>query len=161
MMEIPLNNGLHAIVDDEDYEELSKHKWHAVGGRYTYYAARNLSVKESHSRGTVLMHRAILNNVDSSFDVDHKDGNGLNNTRRNLRAATPSQNGMNRKAWGKSKYIGVSRHKASRGIKWRATICLNKQCIHIGLFDDEASAAAAYDRKAKDLHGDFAKINFE
>lgn len=93
------------------------------------------------------------------FIVDHRDHEGLNNTRTNLRLATRSQNSCNnKKTRGRSsKYKGVSRDK--RGY-WRAKIHFKGKHIFLGYFDNEIDAARAYDKAAKELHGEFAVLNF-
>jgi len=91
--------------------------------------------------------------------VDHIDHNGLNNRRSNLRLCTLAQNNRNMVSrTGSSKYKGVCWHGGTK--KWNAKIRLNRKCYHIGLFTDEIAAAKAYDKKAKELHGQFACLNF-
>lgn len=148
--EIELTQGYVAIVDDEDYEEISKHKWYAKKCRNKVYA-----VSGSH----IYMHVLIMLPSDGVI-IDHRDGNGLNCTRGNMRYATYSQNGLNR---GKSVdntsgYKGVSFNKA-RG-KWQVRISINGTETHIGLFDNVEDAARAYDRAALEFHGEFASTNF-
>lgn len=119
MKQIPLSRGLIALVDDEDYDCLMQWKWHA----HKMYAARNHSHLTSR-RGLVLMHRAILN-VRKCTSVDHKDGNGLNNQKTNLRKCTHAQNMRNTKV----RTDNVSEHKGvmwdRNRNKWRAYIILN------------------------------------
>ena len=103
------------------------------------------------------MHRLIMD-AQERQEIDHADGNGLNNQKDNLRFCTHSQNHMNRKPTkGSSKYKGVSWHKAAK--KWNARITLNKKTVSIGYFDSEIIAAKAYDEKAIELFGEFAKLN--
>ena len=92
--------------------------------------------------------------------TDHINGDGLDNRKQNLRTCTHTENMRNR---GKSKnntsgFKGVSWHK--RGKTWDAKIAHNKKLMHIGSFKDKEVAAKAYDRKAIELHGKFAKLNF-
>ncbi|KKN70096.1 hypothetical protein LCGC14_0434210 [marine sediment metagenome] len=150
---ISLTQGKFAIVDDGDYEELSKHKWCATKGRSTYYARR------AEYREYIYMHRQILSQPDGIL-TDHRDGNGLNNTRDNLRICTKGQNSMNQRPQkgGSSCYKGVSWHKA-RG-KWHARIELNQKTKHLGIYDNEIEAAKAYDNAASELFGEFAYTNF-
>lgn len=143
---IPLTQGKYAIVDAADYEWLSRWRWYFVQG----YVGRGENVD-----GRFLMHREILN-APNDMDVDHKDGNGLNNTRANLRLATQSQNLCNRVA--ESGYKGVGFQK--RNGKWRARIKINRKEIYIGEFASAEDAARAYDVAALKHHGEFARLNF-
>jgi len=154
MKEIKLTQGKVAFVDDEDFEYLNQFKWHAVKNRNTFHAKRNKSIKHNKPRELLYMHREIIN-APKNLMVDHRDHNGLNNQRSNLRLCNNSQNHMNRTPWGRSKYLGVSFHY--RNTKIRATI-LN---YHLGYFDTEEKAAHAYDLKAKELFGEFANLNFK
>lgn len=155
MIEIPLTHGKVAVIDDVD-AELSTAGWFAmkptVGKhrRKSWYAVRTVP------GGTTYLHREILGITDPTTQVDHRDGDGLNCQRNNLRVATPSQNGMNRgpSICNTCGYKGVSWHKKSQ--KWRATL-RNK---HLGLFDTKEEAAAAYDVAAFRLFGEFAYLNF-
>jgi len=149
---IPLTQGKVTIVDAEDYKRLSKDKWYAANTGGKFYACRSIKQR------TISMHREIMGEPKGMF-VDHIDGNGLNNRRSNLRVCTPAQNVQNRRCMGGSSgYKGVSFIK--RDNKWKAEITLNRRRIHIGHFADEISAAKAYDRKAAELFGEFAYLNF-
>ncbi len=110
-------------------------------------------------RRTIIMHRVILA-VSPGIQIDHADGDGLNNCRANLRICTASQNAHNSKAaWGISKFKGVTFHKRTR--KWQAQIGSNGKRIYLGSFSQEESAALAYDFYAKKHYGDFAHLNFK
>jgi hypothetical protein len=80
MKTIPLTQGYEAIVDDEDYDSLMQHKWHILKVKDLRYARR----KSVPTYADVLMHRQIMGVTDRSLDVDHKNGNGLDNRRENL-----------------------------------------------------------------------------
>jgi len=146
---IPLTRGLHAIVDAEDHEWLSRDKWHAspATGHSTVYA------KRSTQQGSVFMHRTIMK-PSKEMVVDHINGNGLDNRRCNLRICTPQENAMNRRKHidGKSRFIGVSPWNQ----KWQ--VFVGRQ--YLGLFEDEVEAARARDRKALELHGEYVRLNF-
>ncbi len=152
MKTIPLTQGKVAIVDDEDYEELSKYNWSALrGGSGVYYARRKKDKK------MLIMHRIILNAKYGEM-VDHINHNGLDNRKENLRICTNSQNQMNRKRnIGVSKYKGV--HWSKHSNKWRARITKNGKNAHLGLFGSEKDAARAYNKKATILFGEFALLN--
>lgn len=158
MKEILLTKGKVALVDDEDYERLSRYRWQALRHRKTWYACRT-----AHSEGerwTSLMHREILGITNRHEEVDHKDGNGLDNRRENLRVASLSQNRFNagKYSTNKSGYKGVSFHTATG--RWVASIRANNKQFFLGRFDDPVDAARAYDRKALELHQEFARLNF-
>lgn len=155
---IPLTKGYVAIVDAVDYEWLMQWQWCAWVRSNTVYARSNAKRVNGKSRA-ILMHRLILG-VDSNVDVDHRDGNGLNNVRLNLRPATVQQNVHNRRMHknNKSGYKGVSWNKEMN--KWAASIGINRQRRYLGVFDDVEEAARAYDVAALELHGEFARLNF-
>lgn len=154
---IPLTQGKFAIVDAEDYDQFSQDKWFAKRRRGWVYAARTTS-RSTPQRRTVWMHREIIN-ASKGMMCDHKDHNGLNNSKSNLRLCTNSQNQQNQKprTTGTSKYKGVNWHKNN---KWQARIGFNGRRIYLGLFDNQIDAAVAYDRKAVELFGEFACLNF-
>jgi hypothetical protein len=158
---IPLTHGLYAIVDAGDYEKLSRYKWAALFSQRgnLIYAVRTDDTVENgrRRRRTILMHREIMNPPEGMV-VDHINHFGLNNRRSNLRNCTPAQNTQNcrPRTDGKSRFIGVF---PNRG-KWRAAITYQGDKHYLGLFDDEIEAAKARDRKAIELCGPFAQLNF-
>ncbi len=150
---IPLTRGYFAIVDAADYDWLSQYKWTAIVCGNSVYPVRN---DHGHS---VLMHRQIMQPAPGEV-VDHIDGNGLNQRRANMRCCSQGQNLLNRKAWTakKSKYKGVRWSKRSR--KWIAEITLHGKRQWLGTFEKEEDAARAYDRRARELFGQYARPNF-
>ena len=106
------------------------------------------------------MHREILGITDPKINVDHLDGDGLNNQRSNLRVCTDSQNGANRgkQKNNKSGYKGVHWNKKTK--KWAAQIQYHKKVLNLGYYSDIIEAAKAYDKKALELFGEFARLNF-
>ncbi|MCX5632698.1 MAG: AP2 domain-containing protein [Phycisphaerae bacterium] len=150
---IPLNNGRYAIVDSADFEKINKNKWGVKISTNTTYAVRMVNGKN------VYMHNQIMQ-PPPGYVVDHRDRNGLNNGRHNLRLATKAQNCCNhlKRPGCKSKCRGVDYDKDLK--KWRARIGFNNVRILLGYFDSEADAAKAYDNAARKLHGDFAILNF-
>lgn len=157
MKQIELTKGRFAIVDDADYEALSKFDWHTKKKLHLFYAARNGGT--SPNQFPILMHRVITQATDD-LEVYHKDGNGLNNVRSNLRLCTHQQNLFNqkKKIGTKSKYKGVTWCK--RNNKWLAQIMMNKKNKFLGYFAMERVAALVYDDKAKELFGEYARTNF-
>lgn len=156
--EIPLTQGKVAIVDAADYDWLMQWKWCAYYHRGVWYAMRAIC-KPTGSHQCVHMHRAILN-APRHLQVDHINGDGLDNTRQNLRLCTNQQNSQNQGIAGNntSGFKGVSYNKANR--KWVAYIKLDGRRIHLGSFSSPQEAARAYDRKALELFGEFARPNF-
>lgn len=154
MREIPLTKGYVALVDDEDYDRVSQFKW-CVSERKTRNYALN--------RKTGLLHRFILNVTETHIQVDHDNLNGLDCRRENMRLATNSKNQANqnketsRKT--SSKYKGVCFFKRTR--KWTAYCAKDKKTHYLGYFASEVEAAEAYDIAAVELHGEFARTNFD
>lgn len=151
---IPLAQGKFTIVDAEDYDWLSQHKWYAHEERGRFYARRRR--KDS---TIVAMHREIMH-PPKGLMCDHKDHNGLHNRKSNLPLCGKAENQYNRqqRTGCSSRYKGVDWHRGTN--KWRAGIRLNQKFIHLGLFDNETDAAIAYDDKAVKLFGKFACVNF-
>ncbi|MBE0535092.1 MAG: HNH endonuclease, partial [Phycisphaerae bacterium] len=148
---IPVKGGPHARVDAEDYERVAKYRWcarHMPASCYAYFGGRSLA-----------MHRLILN-APKGLIVDHMDHDGMNNTKRNLRLCTAAENQRHRRAQckGTSRFKGVSWSRSRR--KWCAAIMYKFRTYRLGYFDDEIQAATAYDKKARELHGKFACLNF-
>ncbi len=162
MKRIPLSQGKFAIVDDEDYDWLSKYKWNLCGEEGRYYGKRSGPRNGKGNQTTIMLHREILGlSPGDSIYADHIDHDTLNCRKANLRICTASQNRMNtlkhthhkgRKTT--SDYKGVTR---SSGGKWSVTVSGQ----YVGLFDDQLHAAYAYDKKAREIHGQFAHCNFK
>ncbi len=149
---ILLTQDKFSIIDPSDFEDVSKYNW--------------VFTKKGYAEGYInqkkcSLHRYIMRKeegIDILY-VDHIDGDKLNNTRSNLRLCTPQQNNHNRKPLkGSSKYKGVSFDKSLN--KWRSVIMKDYKSIYLGAYDSEILAARVYDKKAIELHGEFAKTNF-
>jgi hypothetical protein len=165
MKEIPLsqngkNRGRYvALVDDRDFEELRGYYWHVQrvyhSRRCLLYASR--SVKQSDGKqGCILMHRDIMK-APKEFDVDHADGNGLNNQRSNLRVCTRSQNLANQQLakHNKSGTKGVCWSKENN--KWIAQLQLHGKRIYLGRFFDKNEAIKAHKEGMRRYFGEFAR----
>lgn len=160
MKEIKLTQGKFTQVDDEDYDYLKQFKWIATNpGGNIYYAVRKQKMENGKRGRNIRMHREILGITDPRINGDHKDHNGLNNQRYNLRVATPAQNRANSRPVknSSSKYLGVYWNKAAR--KWRAKIKKDYKGIYLGSFTNEIDAAKAYNDAAIKFHGEFANLN--
>lgn len=144
-------------VDDDDFDFVNQWKWHVyldTQGK-NFYVHRN---DRSNGKHTVIsMHRAIMKETDTKVKIDHKDHDGLNNCRSNLRRANSSQNGTNRspRYKGASKFVGVTPNRQY----WRSRITVNGKLKFIGVFKTEEEAARAYNVEAEKLHGEFACLN--
>lgn len=165
MKQIPLTQGKFALVDDEDYEYLNQFNWvyHKGKKEKTAYAQRYNKTTNG-KQSCLSMHREILGLItNDGVEADHKDGNGLNNQKTNLRIATRSQNCQNRSTWGISKYSGLTKSIDGKYMHWLVTIHFNKKQIYIGRFpfteQGEMDAANAYNEYAIMYHREFAKLN--
>jgi len=150
MKVIPLTRGLFAKVDDADYEMLFNFgKWCALVQGNKAYAVTSKAGK------IIRMHRLLV----QGRCIDHVDGDGLNNQRKNIRSATWQQNLANSipRRSNKSGRKGV--HWDRKNNKWRASIGVNHKCLQLGRFSDLESASKAYDYAALRYFGDFAKTN--
>ena len=153
MMEIKLNKGFIALVDDEDFEYLNQFKWSTHPSGNTIYVRRFSQYKR------ILMHRIIMN-VQKGESIDHIDHNGLNCQKSNLRICTHQQNGWNQLSnRGKSKYKGVLIIEKNGRVYISAQIRYNGKKYHLGYFKTEEEAATGYNDAAKKYFGEFASLN--
>lgn len=160
MKKIPLTQGYFAIVDNKDYPTLTRNKWLAYTSptAKTFYAGRCKIVKGK--REFIPMHREILGLVyKDGVIVDHKDGDGLNNQRYNLRKVTKGLNGHNCKLYSSNStgYKGVQQISAK---KWKTVMRVKKKITWVGAFSNIIDAAKAYDKMAILIYGKSAKLNF-
>jgi len=159
MKEIKLSRGRIALVDDNDFGRINAHKWHLNNPRHCCYAERNVPMKNGNGFTAMRMHREIMNAPDG-MEVDHIDGNGLNNQKSNLRLCTHSQNQANRKMQknNRSGFRGVSWRKRER--RWAAVVSIDGKRRYLGYFISIYDAAKARDNVVASHFGDFAKLNF-
>lgn len=162
---ILLTQGKVAIVDNEDYESIVQHKWfaHKKTRRLSrYYAERQ--VRYSKKQVLVGMHRDIMGLIiGDGLQIDHVNGDGLDNRRSNLRVCTQAQNSANsrgRISRRLCKFKGLQYKNRLLTKPWLARITCNGKCHYLGYFATEEEAARVYDRKAVDLFGEFAHTNF-
>lgn len=158
MIVVPVNSKTHGehfiFIDGEDFDKVKDYKWHIVTNRQNgvFYARARIKDK------CKLMHCLLLDFPKNN--TDHKNGNGLDNRRENIRVCTASENMRNRrkqKAKVTSVYKGVHFFKPHN--KYSASISVNKKRIFLGYFENEHAAAEAYNKKAIELHGEFALLN--
>lgn len=143
---IKLTRGHKTIVDAWNYESLSKFKWREHNG----YAKKSIHKSRYH----VAMHRVLLW-APPGYEIDHINGNGLDNRLENLRIVTHAQNIRNMKP--RSKYKGV--HWNTKNKKWISQIGINGGRTYLGSFNTQKEAAKAYDQKAKEVFGEYARLN--
>lgn len=140
---------LDCVINSTDFELVRKYRWYADKGLYTFYA------KASNEKPPIKMHRLLLPGAKL---VDHRDENGLNNRRKNLRAATRSQNAVNtsrKRISGKtSRFQGVWKSSRSDG-KFESSARVNGRRVYLGVFDSEEAAASAYQAAMKKEYGEF------
>lgn len=153
MKEIPLKHGKVALVDDEDFERVSKFKWGYTKNGSNEYVRRTTQVINKIGGDRVYLHHEVFG---KGF-IDHKNGNGLDNRKENLRFATRSQNNCNRRKLDKNIPKGVYFCKASKKPVYIAQIKFNKKHYYLGRFKTAEEAHEAYKKKAIELHGEFAK----
>lgn len=153
--EIDLSSGIKVLVDDDDYERISSIHWHETGRGYI---CRFVGSSRHGVRRKIYLHREIIQ-APVGVDVDHINGNRLDNRKDNLRLATRSQNLMNRdgKPGHTSKYKGVNYCKITK--QWAAKITVSGEIIWLGRFGTEDAAARAYNAAASKFHGHFARLN--
>jgi len=157
LRKIKLTQGKYALVDDADYDRINKYNWYFT--HYGYAARKTPKAERDKGRASVIyMHREILNAMEGS-DVDHVDGNRLNNQSNNLRICSRSENLRNqRKAKNTtSKYKGVCWQERDK--KWQVYIYHGKKNHYLGYFDKEEDAAGAYNEEAIKHHGEYAYLN--
>lgn len=169
MEKIDLTQGKVALIDDKNFERLNQDKWYAN----TYYAQRNITIRSKNiksKREKIYMHREIIEKklnrkLRGNEEIHHINGNGLDNREKNLQVVTNSQHkmlGKKRQIYNNkitsSKHKGVSWNKRKK--QWQVHITLNGKLKNLGYFNNEIDAALAYDKKAKELFGEFARLNF-
>lgn len=152
-VELPLTRGFSAIIDKSSWDLVQGYTWRAVSRRSTVYAYGKKGGRE------IKLHRIILSAPDG-MEVDHINGDGLDNRLENLRLVTTAQNAWNRakrRTPASSIFKGVSWSR--RKLRWHAVIYANNKAIWLGAHKSEIDAAQAYNAAAKEFHGEFARLN--
>ena len=162
MITIPLTKGCVTVIDDADLALVSMHKWHARRNHYRgMYAATNVRVDgPTRKYRTALMHRLLMGALQSDV-IDHKNRDGLDNRRDNLRVANRSLNAANSKHRADrstSQYRGVYLERDTG--KYRSEIRVNGKLLRFGRHVDPVVAARLYDVAARKHFGEFAVVNF-
>ena len=156
MKKLELSQGYFALVDDEDYELLSKHRWYYNNCGYAMRRAKKNELVNWPS-GRVALHRSLFEGIGKSDEVDHVNGDRLDNRKSNLRLCVRSQNNMNQCL----RKDNTSGHKGvywrSDSNKWRASISAFGKRLHLGSFQSKTDAIHAYAEAAKRMHGDFIR----
>lgn len=157
--QITLTHGLSTIIDDTDYDEISKNKYNAHEDRGRFYATRTSRLNGK--KRLIYLHREIweIHNglIPVGKEIDHINGNNLDNRIDNLRLCEHSQNLCNKRQQSNnnsSRFKGVSWNKNAQ--KWE----VHASHEYLGLFANENEAALAYDKRAKEKFGEYARLNF-
>lgn len=157
MKEVKLTKNKISIIDDEDFDKVSKYKWHCLANNYAarkfYYGKKDNKWITKYIR----LHQFILNEFNK--EIDHINGNRLDNRKENLRFCDRTLNNANigLKRNNTSGYKGVRKNKQIN--KWFASISAYKKVYYLGSFENKIDAAKAYNEKAKELFGKFARLN--
>jgi len=155
--EVPLTQEKVAIVDDADFARVMEHRWCAMRNRSNWYAVRGGSTEDG-KRRLLSLHRFLLE-AGPDQEVDHRNGNGLDCRRTNLRLCTRGQNARNsrRPRDNTTGYKGVALIKKTG--RYVAQISVERRHFYLGVFDSAEEAARSYDEAARRLHGEFARVN--
>lgn len=153
MKEIPLTKGYVAFIDDVDLPIVSRYSWSADVRRKTVYGQAYAGGGRSGHR-KISLHRLIMKATEDQ-QVDHRDGNGLNCQRSNMRLCTDAQNKANGPKRSKYPYKGIR----PNGRKWQAEISRPHK-KYLGMYATPEEAAKAYDKAALETYGEFARLNF-
>jgi hypothetical protein len=160
-MELLLNQNKVVLFDDADWPLVSQHHWSAgKTGTVGLWYAKTKTCDANGNRKTVTMHRMILAAKPGQL-TDHRNGNGLDNRRENIRLTDYSGNNRNRRRDEHKEFKGTYRNKWGSARLWEARIRITKEKrLIIRGFKTEIEAARAYDQLAKEHHGEFARLNF-
>ena len=155
------DSGKSALVDDGKYDELMEYRWHLCGGyARTWHVIPGLYSGDPFEIRLVIPMSNIVLGYKPGYIIDHKNRKPLDNRKSNLRYATYGQNACNsaRRA-NRSGYRGVIKRSSALN-SWSAQICYEGKQVHLGMYETPQAAAIAYDKAARELHGEFAFCNF-
>ena len=145
MKKIPLTQGKLALIDDEDFDLVSKHKWSVSNIGHNFYAT-------TRSKDTKYMHRLVMNNP-AGLEIDHINGDGLDNRKKNLRVCDRSRNSANRRNFKNSTgFRGVAKQSLSN--TYQAGIWIRGKRIYLGTFKTPEEASLAYRKKYREEYGE-------
>lgn len=151
---LELTQGKETVIDRNDLPKVMGYRWHAKRHRMTYYAATDIY---RDGKKTTIDMQTLLVQAIAGRQVDHRDGNGLNNKQYNLRSVTPRQNCQNLHIRKTSRFPGIYWNKLCE--KWQAYVTVNRRAIYLGLFAAEKTAAEAYRSACKAIdNGTFAHV---
>ena len=158
MKEMQLTQGKVALIDDEDFERLNQFNWYAHRSGNNWYAVRSSS-RINGKQTTIIMHREIMNTL-LDMQVDHKNGNSLDNQKSNIRTCTHQQNQFNKINPQKNNKLGI------KGVRWyektkkfHARIGINGKYIHLGYYNVLGDADSAYRIAEEKYFCEFARCN--
>ena len=155
---VELTKGFVSLFSPEEGPYLGRWNWCVKTEGRNWYAIRKrgISINGVKHKFDVAMHRVLLP-LPHGWTVDHRNGNGLDNRKDNLRPATVALNNQNQKPRNTSSpYKGVAKAQG----KWRAAISVGGQFYYLGNHETQEAAARAYDAKAVELLGEYARLNF-
>jgi hypothetical protein len=152
--EMELTLGKFTVIDKADYELVKNYRW-------CYQNQGYVIAGTGEGAKTIMLHRLLLGLKDPKLQGDHIDGNGLNNRRSNIRIATPVQNHQNRAGSSLTRYKGVYANLVrGGGVEYIVILYINGEQVKIGTYSTAEEAARAYDKKAREIYGEFAWLNF-
>ena len=158
-MKLPLSKGYYALISRRDYPLVRKYKWHADVRKLQVYASTSMNINGK--RCEVRMHVLLLGTLGKGHSVigEHKNGDGLDNRRRNLRLANKKQNAWNARPQKGRLFRGITLQKRLKSRPWQARIHREGETKHLGYFATAIQAAIAYNREAKRRDGKFVRLN--